>query len=407
MTSKESEYRSVKFMRILMKIVGMYYTENPRERLLLRVALTYAIIAILFALAVEFVDLYHCLGDFSAVMYNLCSTMPLVMVLVKISNFLFHWNVMMYLISFAQNNFWCDPDDDFTRETMKRCDKYGKIFVYLFTNLVLFAVLDYIFAPVVENFHRNETDRILPFTLWVNLPVTVTPYYEITYTIQSLSTLYTGICTCFFDNFISVLNIYVAGQLEILGHRVETVADTCIDITMKDYVSEKSKLGLSLTLKKFKSCINQHQILISYIEQMERAFTLILLGQLILSSFVICVGGFQLMATMSFLRKFTFICHFMAGLTQLLLYTWSCNQISEKSLYISQAAYNTRWYLLPYDETGKSLRNGILFLMLRAQRPCQLTAGKFSPITLQTLTAILSTAMSYFTMLRQMSEDDV
>nr|AGS43059.1 odorant receptor Or2j [Cephus cinctus] len=281
-------------------------------------------------------------------MYNLCSTMPLVMVLVKISNFLFHWNVMMYLISFAQNNFWCDPDDDFTRETMKRCDKYGKIFVYLFTNLVLFAVLDYIFAPVVENFHRNETDRILPFTLWVNLPVTVTPYYEITYTIQSLSTLYTGICTCFFDNFISVLNIYVAGQLEILGHRVEAVADTCIDITMKDYVSEKSKLGLSLTLKNltrlYKSTSNPDILYrtngtcfhfdstwtINTFQfcDLRRWFSAHGEKQRIILSLVrwqhCCPVEFHfLQATMSFLRKFTFICHFMAGLTQLLLYTWS------------------------------------------------------------------------------------
>lgn len=47
-----------------MKIIGLWYVETPRERLLLRAAFGYAVWAIVFAILVEGVDLYHCIGDF-------------------------------------------------------------------------------------------------------------------------------------------------------------------------------------------------------------------------------------------------------------------------------------------------------------------------------------------------------
>lgn len=47
-----------------MKIVGFWHVETPRERLLLRIAFGYAVWAILFAILVEGVDLYHCINDF-------------------------------------------------------------------------------------------------------------------------------------------------------------------------------------------------------------------------------------------------------------------------------------------------------------------------------------------------------
>lgn len=50
--------------RLFMKVVGLWYVETPRERLLLRGAFGYAVWAIVFAILVEGVDLYHCIGDF-------------------------------------------------------------------------------------------------------------------------------------------------------------------------------------------------------------------------------------------------------------------------------------------------------------------------------------------------------
>ena len=46
-----------------------------------------------------------------------------------------------------------------------------------------------------DNIGKNETDRSLPFNIWINLPVTSTPYYEILFvievTIKQYNSLYT------------------------------------------------------------------------------------------------------------------------------------------------------------------------------------------------------------------------
>lgn len=57
-------YRSVSITRFFMKIIGLWHVETRREQLLLRAAFGYAVWAIVFAILVEGVDLYHCIGDF-------------------------------------------------------------------------------------------------------------------------------------------------------------------------------------------------------------------------------------------------------------------------------------------------------------------------------------------------------
>lgn len=63
--TRNKEYQSVNITRLFMKIVGLWYVETPREQLLLRCAFSYAVWAIVFAILVEGVDLYHCIGDFN------------------------------------------------------------------------------------------------------------------------------------------------------------------------------------------------------------------------------------------------------------------------------------------------------------------------------------------------------
>jgi len=62
--TRNKEYQSVNITRLFMKVVGLWYVETPKEKLLLRVVFGYTVWAIVFAILVEAVDLYHCIGDF-------------------------------------------------------------------------------------------------------------------------------------------------------------------------------------------------------------------------------------------------------------------------------------------------------------------------------------------------------
>lgn len=39
---------------------------------------------------------------------------------------------------------------------------------------------------ISANIGRNESDRVLPFNIWIDLPLTITPYYEITFFLEVL-----------------------------------------------------------------------------------------------------------------------------------------------------------------------------------------------------------------------------
>ncbi|XP_071569688.1 odorant receptor 49b-like [Temnothorax nylanderi] len=403
--TRSKEYRSVNITRLFMKVVGLWYVETPRERLLLRGAFGYAVWAIVFAILVEGVDLYHCIGDFYAVTSNLCATLLLIMILVKLGSFMFYRDMIMDLIHFAEENFWNVTYDEAGAKILEEYDKLGMTMVYTFIFVVYVATFNYIFAPFFEPQEKNETEKILPFKLWIDFPYH-SPYYEVTYTIQSLSTIHSGICTFCFDNFVSTFNIHAAAQLKILAHKVEVVVEDCI----KDTMDQKSPLETDatvLTSKKLQDCVQQHITLICYVRNMRRVFSIILLGQLLLSSVVICFGGFQFLATDVAIRKCIFAFHFVGGLIQLLIYTWTCNDIIVQSTAISDAAYNSKWYLLPDNGPGRAVRKGLIMIMMRARRPCILTAGQFAVMSLDTFMGILSTAISYFTLLTQMSEENI
>ncbi|XP_018349251.1 PREDICTED: uncharacterized protein LOC108752717 [Trachymyrmex septentrionalis] len=403
--TRNKEYRSVNITRLFMKVVGLWYVETPKERLLLRVVFGYTVWAIVWAILVEGVDLYHCIGDFYAVTSNLCATLLLIMILVKLGSFMFYRDMIMDLIHFAEKNFWGVTYDETSAQILEEYDKLGMTMIYTFTFMVYTATFNYIFAPFFEPQEKNETEKVLPFKLWIDFPYH-SPYYEITYTIQSLSTMHSGICTFCFDNFVSTFNIHAAAQLKILAHKVEVIAEHCIGDTTDQKRPLKTDVAV-LMFKKLRDCVKQHLTLICYVRNMQRVFAIILLGQLLLSSVVICFGGFQFLATDVIIRKCIFAFHFVGGLIQLLIYTWTCNDIIVQSTAISDAAYNSKWYLLPDNDLGRAVKRGLITIMIRARRPCILTAGNFTVISLDTFMGILSTAMSYFTLLRQMSEDDV
>lgn len=108
--------------------------------------------------------------------------------------------------------------------------------------------------------------------------------------------MHSGICTFCFDNFVSTFNIHVAAQLKILAQKVEVVIEDCIEITM-DQKRPLETDAVVLTFKKLRDCVQQHLTLIYYVRNMQRVFAIILLGQLLLSSVVICFGGFQFLVS--------------------------------------------------------------------------------------------------------------
>ncbi|XP_023024059.1 odorant receptor 10 [Leptinotarsa decemlineata] len=81
---------------------------------------------------------------------------------------------------------------------------------------------------------------------------------------------------------------------------------------------------------------------------------------------------------------------------QTFLLAWHANEITEQSLLISQAIYESRWYEL---HTG--LQRILHLVMIRAQRPLTLSIGPFFTLTNGTAVTTMKAAYSYLTILKR------
>ncbi|XP_076678497.1 odorant receptor 10-like isoform X2 [Andrena cerasifolii] len=238
--------------------------------------------------------------------------------------------------------------------------------------------------------------------MWVDIDwLSETPYYELIYFVQVLSLYH--ICISFFscDNFLCLMSLHIATQFRILQYRLQNLTDLKA-LKMQDETSDKALLYYAEQCHEtFKQCVRDHQALIIYCYTLETVFTEMALGQVLTSSALMCLQAYQLTQSGArIIRRMIYICFFMASLTQLLMFTYSCDHIIEESTNVGTAAYTGPWTHLPMNKYSKMLRNNMLVIMLRSKVPCCVTACGFFPVRLETYTTVLSTAMSYFTLLR-------
>ncbi|XP_043259232.1 odorant receptor 13a-like [Colletes gigas] len=152
----------------------------------------------------------------------------------------------------------------------------------------------------------------------------------------------------------------------------------------------------------FKTYVRQHQDLIAFCDKLEEVFSFYSLGQVLLFSMLICLDGYLiLVADIPATRRSIFILHIIACIAQLFMFTYSCDCLIHESRNVAMAIYSSQWTDQPMNKYGSRLRKEIVLVMVRSRSPCSLTGYGFFNISLETYTKVLSTAFSYFTLLRQ------
>ncbi|KAK1137086.1 hypothetical protein K0M31_001613 [Melipona bicolor] len=141
--------------------------------------------------------------------------------------------------------------------------------------------------------------------------------------------------------------------------------------------------------EKLKLYIRHHQLLINYCKRLETVYTMIIFGQAAAPTARSAIFKFLLIDSMALLFMFTY----------------GCDGVIEHSEKIALGAYSALWTIMPMNKSGRMLRNDLLLVIERSRRVCCLTANGFFPISLETYTKILSTAMSYLTLLRNRLEN--
>ncbi|XP_026300224.1 uncharacterized protein LOC724202 [Apis mellifera] len=404
MKSKEVRDLSITVTAFYMKIAGFWTSTNYVEERRRNVTMSYTLFAILFAATTEARDLYFSWGNFSDSIYVACNIITVSLVLIKLLTSFIYNEELLGIIRYAKTNFWHSNYDTCEKSIMNKCQRTCNYLVFVFTFFAQGTVLGFILRPILVNRGKNESDRILPFNMWLELPLSITPYFEVMFFVQVVFVYHVCVCYHCFDSLLCILNLHTASQFRILQHRF---ANTCNEKRGKRDEDEESALSF-YEYSKLKAYIRQHQALIEYCKKLEQVFNSIVFGQVLLFSLLMCLDGYLiLMEETPFGRRVTFTFHITGCMCQLLMFTYSCDCLIRDSMDIADAAYNCLWSFLPMNKYGKMIRRDLMFVITRSRTPCCLTACGFFAVSLETYTKILSTAMSYFTLLRNQSENAI
>ncbi|CAK9809324.1 Odorant receptor 13a [Anthophora quadrimaculata] len=398
---------SISLTTIFVKMVGLWKPRNHSERYIRNITLTYTLVAILYALWIQARDLYYSWGDFDTCLFNICNLLSVIMPLLKLGVLFVHQDDFFHLVAYTKQKFLYGNYNNYERKIVFDCKRQCSYFVCFLTVSTLATVVSYIVPPVVANIGRNESDRILPFNMWLDLPLAMTPYFEITFISQALSLYHVGASYCCFDNFLCIMNLHVATQFRILQRRLASINDSMNEETpVKDKIPIKDSTHFEdKSYHAFKHYIREHQALIAYCEKLEEVFNTIVLGQLLMFSMLMCLDGYHiLLPDGSFSKQLIFTFHLSACLCQLLMFTYSCDCIIRESMSTAEAVYSAPWTILSMNTSGKMIRKDLILIIMRSSVPCCLTAKGFFIVSLETYTKVLSTAVSYFTLLRKNTE---
>ncbi|XP_054008618.1 odorant receptor 4-like isoform X1 [Hylaeus anthracinus] len=405
-SASHKEDISIPITRVCLKVVGLWHAKDHVEQRHRKFMLFYTIYAMLYGVVLQTRDFYYSWPNLTDCVYIACNIMYLMVVLFKIAVLYTHRVEFFDLILFTQKNFW---HSNYNLREKLILDEYKRLcalFIVILSFCTQGTCAGYMVTPILGNIGKNESERILPFNMWLDFPTGTSPYFEVLFLIQMLCVYHVGVCYICFDNFLCILNLHVASQFQVLQYRLMNLTDILEKERHIRASDESLSRYASTCYQKLRNCVKHHQALMEYCRMLEKIFTLIVLGQVLFLAMIICLVGYQIfLAETPPSRSVSLVLTMAATLCQLLMFTYSCDGLIRQSSNVGGAIFSAPWAIFPMDQIGKSLRKNTTIMIMRTTRSCCLTASGFFPVSLETSTAVLSTAMSYFTLLRQSTLD--
>ncbi|XP_076382694.1 odorant receptor 13a-like isoform X2 [Megalopta genalis] len=333
-------------------------------------------------------------------MFAMCNMVTVLIVLCKACVLHIKKKQFTELLAYSENHFWHTNYDACETVFLEECKKLCTAIICLFNFLAQSTSFSYIIEPIVVYFDTNASVRKLPINMYMDF--LLKPYiYELTFLFQTVSLAAYGIGYLCVDNVMYITNYHAAAQFRILQYRISCITDLINTEKFSAASGSVPDCTADHCYTKFKECIRQHQMLIVYYNKVDQFFAIIVFVQILLFSLMLCLDGYLMLQDGgSPYRRMVFTIHISGCIFQLLMFTYSCDCVLQESMQVAESFYSIQWPVLPMNNSGEMLRTDMRLALIRARVPCCLTAGGFFTVSLETYTKVLSTAVSYFTLLR-------
>ncbi|KAF3054293.1 Odorant receptor 110 [Nylanderia fulva] len=386
----------------VLKFVGLYPTNIMRY-----------IICLVFMFTIvipQTMQIYQNWNDLAIVLETSSVLFTILLAILKSLVWISNRRKMDFFIEYMLTDYW----EIMTAYVSKHTNVYA-IYVrkgFIFTKGYLFLICNSlafffslpiieIFVTIIKNTNDNNTTKHFPFIALYPDNYYNFPMYEIIYLSQMIATSLCGLVILGTDTLIATALFHTCGQFKVLHKKIENI-NIEIDYIKHAYTEESIVQNIKLQII---AIIKHHHIVLWFCDYMETIFSSMLFLQTLASSLIMCLVGFQIATaniTASTISKFVkYISYLIMALFQLLLFCIPGDALIYESSIISKIMYSTCWYELPI-----SFKTEICLLMLRSQKSNKITAGKIYVMNLENFNAVLSTAISYFMLLRSFNLDE-
>nr|UQK85194.1 odorant receptor 4 [Hylobius abietis] len=197
--------------------------------------------------------------------------------------------------------------------------------------------------------------------------------------------------------FVSLLHI-LRTQLDILGEALTTIRKRCLNKLKMNptfsilYDTDHPELEEEM-YSEITRCTKHLYSLLGIRNDIEGIFNFITLAQTLASLLIFAsclfVAAQEPLTSPNFFSQMEYFC---AVLAQFSVYCWFGNQMTIAGEALPTAIYNSDWF-----SASPRFKNSMLQTMTRMQRPLFVSIGKFTPLALPTLLAVIKGSFSYFT----------
>ncbi|KAF3054352.1 Odorant receptor 130 [Nylanderia fulva] len=373
--------------RACLKLLGAWPDNNETEQRKFNVRIISILIVMICSCLIPSIHaLIRIWGDFMLMVDNLQYTLPFLVVILK-TCILWRKSKELAPILRMVKEDWLKFKMKRERDIMIKRARIARIITicgyFMVVCTFIFAMLLPTFGVITPAYATNTSDP----DHWLLMPTYYiydtnrSPSYEITLILQSIGVISAGAIFTSTDNLLGLLIFHVCGQLENLKTRI-------LHLDQNDFYNTLSYN------------VQDHRRLIRSIKIIEDTFTLMLLGILFCFALLFTVHGFLIVTVitqgydLSFSRFLFIASASVAAFAHMCLYcivgeilVTQCNEIFE-------AACEYKWYKLE-PRKAKTL----LILMIRANKPLYITAGKLFPMTMSTLCNLIKTSGGYISFL--------
>ncbi|XP_046592010.1 odorant receptor 13a-like isoform X1 [Neodiprion lecontei] len=368
----------------ILTIVGTW----PKNKTNLRFILSLVYMTIFVVM--QWADFVSHIDDLQELADILCETVVGTMVVIKL--LVFHKNRVLSKMIDAVNQD-CENNKLHFSPSEKRkyalCNSKGKTFVKIFTFFVGATCVFYYLKPLpitVLAANRNgSTSLVLPFRTSLSFERTDAYVYAVLYVCQMGALLQIFLGYVGTHALLITLMMHICGELSVLSERI---------VNMKKQMEKGHRCEIQ-------KITTRHLRLIWMAKEIDTAFTVVLLSQVISSEIMICVAGFNMIVYSANSEKtafITFALYEVAALVDLYVYCFIGECLILESTRISDAVYDCAWYEMPPSQA-----KDLILVMARSQKPLHLTAGKIFVFSLEIFSEFVKTSMAYLSVLRAMT----